>query len=48
MVVVAGDRDTAEMIRSRIEQRQEEQKSEDKGGLKLRSKKRSAASQFHG
>ena len=30
MVVVAADRDTAEMIRSRIEQKQDEEKSEDK------------------
>jgi ABC-2 type transport system permease protein len=39
MVVVAGDRDTAEMIRSRIEQRQDQQKSEDKGGVKLNQKR---------
>jgi ABC-2 type transport system permease protein len=31
MVVVAGDRDTAEMIRSRIERQQDQQKSADKG-----------------
>ncbi|MGH9636215.1 MAG: ABC transporter permease [Candidatus Angelobacter sp.] len=31
MVVVAGDRDTAEIIRSRIERQQDQQKSADKG-----------------
>ena len=39
MVVVAGDRDTAEMIRSRIEQRQEEEEPGGKGGLKLNQKR---------
>jgi ABC-2 type transport system permease protein len=39
MVVVAGDRDTAEMIRSRIEQKQDQEKSEDKGGVKLNQKR---------
>ncbi|HLK07167.1 MAG TPA: ABC transporter permease [Candidatus Angelobacter sp.] len=39
MVVVAGDRDTAEMIRSRIEQKQEQEKSAGKSGLKLRQKR---------
>jgi ABC-2 type transport system permease protein len=39
MVVVAGDRDTAEMIRSRIEQRQEEAKSGSKSGIKLNQKR---------
>jgi ABC-2 type transport system permease protein len=39
MVVVAADRDTAEMIRSRIEKKQDEKKSENKtdGGLEKRS-----------
>jgi ABC-2 type transport system permease protein len=35
MVVVAGDRDTAEMIRSRIERQQDQQLSGDKGAAKL-------------
>ena len=39
MMVVAGDRDTAEMIRSRIEQKQEQEKSAGKSGLKLRQKR---------
>src|SRR5712671_5610298 len=39
MVVVAGDRETAEMIRSRIEQKQNQEKSEDKGGVKLNQKR---------
>jgi ABC-2 type transport system permease protein len=39
MVVVAGDRGTAEMIRSRIEQRQDEQKDGSKGGPKLNQRK---------
>ena len=39
MVVVAADRDTAEMIRSRIEQQQDEEKSEDKAESKLKSKR---------
>jgi len=39
MVVVAGDRDTAEMIRSRIEQRQDQEKSGGKGGVKLDQKR---------
>lgn len=39
MVVVAGDRDTAEMIRSRIEQKQDQEKSADKGGVKLNQKR---------
>src|SRR5882724_3507548 len=39
MVVVAADRDTAEMIRSRIEQRQDQEKSGDKADSKAKSKK---------
>ena len=39
MVVVAGDRDTAEMIRSRIERQQDQQKSGDKGAAKLGQKR---------
>jgi ABC-2 type transport system permease protein len=39
MVVVAGDRDTAEMIRSRIEQRQDQEKSGGKAGIKLDQKR---------
>jgi len=39
MVVVAGDRDTAEMIRSRIEQSQDEEKSGEKGSAKLVQKR---------
>jgi len=39
MVVVAADRDTAEMIRSRIEQRQDKEKSGDKADSKIKSKK---------
>jgi ABC-2 type transport system permease protein len=38
MVVVAGDRDTAEMIRSRIEQKQDEEKSGEKGSAKLQKR----------
>ena len=38
MVVVAADRDTAEMIRSRIEQRQDEEKPEDKADEKPNQK----------
>jgi ABC-2 type transport system permease protein len=38
MVVVAGDRDTAELIRSRIEQKQDEEKSGDKGSAKLQKR----------
>ncbi len=37
IVVVAGDRDTAEMIRSRIEQHQDQQKSEEKGSTQRRN-----------
>ena len=46
MVVVAADRDTAEMIRSRIEQKQDEEKS----GTKRTSswvKKELAANALH-
>jgi ABC-2 type transport system permease protein len=39
MVVVAGDRDTAEMIRSRIERQQDQQKAGDKGAAKLGQKR---------
>ena len=39
MVVVAGDRDTAEMIRSRIERQQDQQKSGDKGAPNLGQKR---------
>jgi ABC-2 type transport system permease protein len=39
MVVVAADRDTAEMIRSRIEQKQEEKKSGGEPDLKIKTKK---------
>jgi ABC-2 type transport system permease protein len=39
MVVVAGDRDSAEMIRSRIEQRKDQEKSGGKGGAKLNQKR---------
>ena len=45
MVVVAGDRDTAEMIRSRIEQRQE--KSNDKAKAEVKTKQRPAANALH-
>jgi ABC-2 type transport system permease protein len=46
MVVVAADRDTAEMIRSRIEQKQDEQKSGDKADSKLGQKRGLSPSHF--
>jgi ABC-2 type transport system permease protein len=46
MVVVAGDRDTAEMIRSRIEQRQDQEKSGGKGGMKLDQKRSLPSTNF--
>jgi ABC-2 type transport system permease protein len=39
MVVVAGDRDTAEMIRSRIEQQQDQEKSGSEPEIKTKTKK---------
>jgi ABC-2 type transport system permease protein len=46
MVVVAADRDTAEMIRSRIEQKQDEQKSGDKADGKLGQKRSLTPSRY--
>jgi ABC-2 type transport system permease protein len=46
MVVVAGDRDTAEMIRSRIEQPQEEEKSGARPEIKLGRKGELPATNF--
>jgi ABC-2 type transport system permease protein len=46
MVVVAADRDTAEMIRSRIEQKQDEEKSGDKADGKLGQKRSLTPSRY--
>jgi ABC-2 type transport system permease protein len=46
MVVVAADRDTAEMIRSHIEQKQDEEKSGSKAGSKLGEKRGLPPSHF--
>lgn len=46
MVVVAADRDTAEMIRSRIEQKQDKEKSGDKADGKLGQKRSLTPSRY--